>query len=305
MSNNTREIKRRIKSIKNTKKITKAMELVSAAKMRKATSKVLATRSYANIAWKTLQELVKRTDVTQIDLLQERDVVKNVAVVVIASNRGLCGGFNSNIIKKATQYIQKRQESVENIDVITMGKKSFAGLARYNFNMKADFEKQDITNSIIDLAGLSAYLFDEFKKGTYDQVVVAYTDFESALQQIPRVAQLLPLSLHEEDEALGHVNDEETIPVDELEQGEFEYLLEPNPQTLLEKIAPNIIEVKLYQAVLESDASEHSARMMAMKNASEAADDMNDALQLAYNRARQASITQEISEISAGKAALE
>jgi F-type H+-transporting ATPase subunit gamma len=306
MANNTREIKRRIKSVKNTKKITKAMELVSAAKMRKSVQRVLATRSYAQVAWQTLMELSQRIDASENPLLAKRETIKNVAVVVIASNRGLCGGFNTNIIKKAAEFIQQREEGVENIDVITLGKKSFKPLARYNFNMKADFEKKDVTASMTDIFDVSNFLLSEYIAGTYDQVVITYTDFESALTQTPRVTTLLPLHLEDADQALGSVEDREGYgEVDELEQEEFEYILEPDPETLLNSIAPKIIEVKLYQAVLESDASEHSARMMAMKNASEAADDMTQSLVFAYNRARQASITQEISEISAGKASLE
>lgn len=302
---NTREIKRRIKSVKNTKKITKAMELVSAAKMRRATNKVLATRDYAVVAWQTLLELSQKVDTAANPLLVAREEIKRVAVVVISSNRGLCGGFNANITKKAAQYIQKRQAFVEEVDVITMGKRSFAGLARYKFAMKADYEKKDIADDITDIYGLSHFLFDEYQKGYYDQVVVAYTDFESALNQVPRTVQLLPLQLDVVDEALGTVETYQKHEDEQLEQKDFEYVLEPSPEELLDKIAPRILEVKLYQAVLESDASEHSARMMAMKNASEAADDMTAALTLAFNRARQASITQEISEISAGKAALE
>lgn len=302
---NTREIKRRIKSVKNTKKITKAMELVSAAKMRRATNKVLATRDYANVAWETLLELAQKVDTSTNPLLVQRPEIKSVAVIVISSNRGLCGGFNSNVIKKAVEYIKNRQEGVEKIDVITMGRKCFSGLARYDFTMKADFEKKDLAEGITDIYGMSHFLFDEYKKGNYDQVVVVYTDFESALTQTPRVTQILPLQLDSEDEALGAVETPVEHKDEELEQEDFEYILEPSPEELLNKIAPNIIEVKLYQAILESDASEHSARMMAMKNASEAADDMKDELTLAFNRARQASITQEISEISAGKAALQ
>lgn len=305
MANNTREIRRRIKSVKNTKKITKAMELVSAAKMRKAVNRVLMTRSYANVAWEILLRLSDQVDKNMSPLLRipKAGSIKKIAVIVVASNRGLCGGFNTNVVQKAVKFIKEKNSAIDCIDVITIGKKSYSGLVRYKFSMKADFDKKDVITSITDIYPMSHFVLDSYIKGEYDQIMIVYTDFESALRQIPRVTQLLPLSLIDIDQELGSVDQKSKN--EEFIQKDLEYLLEPSPEKLIEYIAPKIIEIKLYQAVLESEASEHSSRMLAMKNASEAADDMVSSLVSVYNRARQASITQEISEISAGKASLE
>lgn len=309
MAKNTREIRRRIKSIKNTKKITKAMELVSASKMRKAVNQVLLTRSYAQVAWETIQTLSKKVDVSINPLLRQADEVKNIVLIIVSSNRGLCGGFNTNIIQKAREQIEKIQGENVNIDVITLGKKGYNGLARFDFNMKADFDKKDLTLNITDIYSLSHLVLDNFIKKDYDKVLVAYTDYHSALRQDARVVQLLPISTDEVDEELGTVEDYKKHAKEEGLQSKtnesVEYILEPDPKILLDQILPKIIEIRLYQAVLESDASEHSARMMAMRNATDAAQDMIDSLTFVYNQARQASITQEISEISAGKASLE
>jgi F-type H+-transporting ATPase subunit gamma len=309
MAKNTREIRRRIKSITNTKKITKAMELVSASKMRKAVNQVFLTRSYAQVAWETILTLAKKVDVNLNPLLRQTESVKNVAVIVIASNRGLCGGFNTNIVNKTISEIRKVEGRAENIDIITMGKKCYTGLSRLGHKMKADFEKKDITTSITDIYSISRLILDAFMNQEYDKVLIAYTDYHSALRQVPRVVQLLPLSTEEVDEELGEAEDyKKHERKDELAAARdqsVEYILEPDPKMLLDQILPKIIEIKLYQAVLESDASEHSARMMAMRNATDAAQDMIDSLTFVYNQARQASITQEISEISAGKASLE
>lgn len=306
MPNNTREIKRRIKSVKNTKKITKAMELVSAAKMRKAVGRVLATRSYAHLAWETLHRIAGRLDVSLSPLLEKRSPIKKIGVVVITSNRGLCGGFNSNVINKALRFLKNRrdEDNSPNIDVITLGKKAFGGLVKHSFTMSADFIKKDVTTDVIDILPLSGLLIKEYVTGVYDEVFVVYTDFHSALRQVPRAMRLLPFSLTDIDAELGTVDESNDSTVEHLLEID-EYLIEPDPKKLFEAIAPKIIEIKIYQAVLESEASEHSSRMMAMKNASEAASDMIQELTFVYNQARQAGITREISEIAAGKASLE
>lgn len=310
---NTLDIKRRIKSVKNTKKITKAMELVSASKMRKAVSRVLATRSYAKVAWETLVKLSQKVDINLTPLFAKRVPIKNIYLIVISSNRGLCGGFNANIINKAIQFIKKSNNSsnnkeTTNINIITVGKKAYTGLVKYNctVSMKADFEKKDVTTSLTDIYSISRLVLDDYINGLCDKVLITYTDYESALRQIPNVIQLLPIDAKDLENMLGNTQEAKKEKIDSLEEKDFEeYILEPDAKNLLDSIAPKIIEVKLYQALLESDASEHSARMMAMKNASESADDMMKTLSFAYNRARQAGITQEISEISAGKASLE
>jgi F-type H+-transporting ATPase subunit gamma len=315
MSLGTREIKRRIKSVHNTKKITKAMEMVSAAKMRRAISNVLATRDYANLAWATVLNLSETTDPQNNPLLQKREV-KKVALLVISSNRGLCGGFNASVTQKAVASIKKHEKTVEQTDIITLGTKARDLLINQDYQVIADFEKQDVTLSAMEVSSVARMLVDDYAAGTYDKVMVAYTDYVSTIKQISRVKQLLPIE-KEADEYLGIVGESEGIQTTKefikekqeryLKKGEYqyEYLFEPNPEEVLKEMMPRLIEVQIYQAVLESDASEHSARMMAMRNASDAAVDMIDNLTLIYNQARQAAITQEIAEISSGKAALE
>ena len=283
------------------------MELVSAAKMRKATGNVLASRSYANVAWEIIARLSEKVKKELNPLLIQRSEIKNIALVVISSNRGLCGGFNNQIIQKALQYIKENESKADIIDIITMGQKCYNGIVKANYTPAADFEKKDITTSITDIYSLSHLVVNDFINKKYDKVIIAYTDYVSALTQKPRIMQLLPLSTEDTDSELGAVGkaDEERKAEKLVQEESSDYVLEPDPKELLDIIVPKIIEIRLYQAVLESDASEHSARMMAMKNANESASDMISELTLIYNQARQAGITKEISEISGGKAALE
>ncbi len=303
MSNNTKEIKRRIKSINNTRKITKAMALVAATKMRRAVDRVLASRSYANVSWETLLRLSQRVDPRLNALLHQREKIENIAIIVISSNRGLCGGFNSNIINQAIKTVQESEKQVKHIDIITVGKKGYQGLLKFNWNMKVDLEKKDITTSMADIYHLSNLIIEEYKSKMYDKILVVYTDFVSALRHIPRTLQLLPLEL-KLDKDLGVVHQHD-LNEEHFDEDIKEYVLEPSPQKLLDEIVQKIIEIKLFQVFLESDAAEHSARMLAMKNASEVASEMIDSLRLEFNKARQASITQEISEISGGKEVLD
>lgn len=303
----TRDIKRRINSVANTKKITKAMEMVAAAKMRKAVDRVLASRNYSNSAWQTILHLASKSESNLHPLLKSREV-KKVALVLISSNRGLCGGFNSQIVQKAVDSIKKFEDKVKETHIITLGSRGRDSIARYNYKVEADFEKKDLTASISDINIMSQFLINEFVKGSYDKIMIAYTDFISSINQRPRVMQLLPLKVDSQDEYLGEVTSfgEKKSQQDKKKdvlQGEF--IFEPSAKEVLDYMLPRLVETLIYQSVLESDASEHSARMMAMRNASDAATEMIDELTLAFNKARQASITQEIAEISAGKAALE
>lgn len=315
MSQGTRELKRRIRSVGNTRKITKAMEMVSAAKMRRAVNNVLATRDYANLAWTTILHLAEKTDKSAHALLQKR-TVKKVALIVISSNRGLCGSFNQNVVAKALSSIKKHEKQVTQTDIITLGSKGRDIIMAGGQKVLADFIKQDVTMSAAEISSLSHMVVSEYAKGNYDKVMIAYTDFISPIKQVARVKQLLPVD-PTPDEYLGAVGASKGIEttkefINEKKERylkkqnyNFEYIFEPSPAIVLENMLPRLIEVQIYQAVLESDASEHSGRMLSMRNASDAAKDMIDGLTLVYNQARQASITQEIAEISSGKAALE
>ncbi|MBT7552928.1 ATP synthase F1 subunit gamma [bacterium] len=304
MPQGTGDIKRRIKSVTSTNKITKAMELVSAAKMRKAIARVLSTRSYADLTWSMIMRLMKRIDTTEHPFFREEKEVKNVAIILISTNRGLCGSFNAQLAQKAIDSIKLHHPKSTNTDIITYGIKGREEMARRGLNLVADFPKNDIIDNSTDVLPIAHLLVKDFQAKKYDKVFVAYMDFLSSLKQMPHVKQLLPFSAHI-DERLGHVihekENEDKISIDNI----AEFTFEPSREEILALFLPRLIEVQLYQAVLESEASEYSARMFAMRNASDAATDMINELTLVYNQARQANITSELAEISAGSAALE
>jgi len=229
----------------------------------------------------------------------------------------LCGGFNLQIVQKALASIKKHEQNIKKTEIITLGTKARDSIRSLGYNVVADFIKEDLTLNSNDVAPIASMVIKDYIAGKYDKVFVAFTDFESSMKQVPRVKQLLPIE-SEPDDYLGVVGKSTGTGVGTrkdfinekresyLKKGSFtyEYLFEPNAEEVLNEILPRLIEVQVYQAVLESEASEHSARMVAMKNASDAAEDMIDDLTLSFNQARQASITQEIAEISSGAAAL-
>jgi len=294
-----REIKRRIKSINNTKKITKAMELVAASKMRKAVDQVLISREYSDFAWDIVQRISHDKNVKH-PLLKKPQQVTRAAFLIISSNRGLCGGFNTNLGRVVNQKIKEYEDKNIAIDFYTLGSQVRDHVRKMDKPITSDFPKPDLMQDITSISPIAFSLIEGFTRKKYQHVYVIYTDFVSSLKQVPRAKLLLPLS-REKDTELGEVGIKKT---DERPIDVTEYKFEPSPTQVLDQILPRIIETQIYQAVLESDASEHSARMMAMQNASSAADDMVDGLTLAYNQARQAAITQEIAEIVGGVAAL-
>jgi len=298
----TRKIKRQIQSIKNTKKITKAMELVSASKMRKAVNAVLASRPYSQLAWQIVLNLAARTQRHIHPLLHQRQKVKSIGILLLSSNRGLCGVFNQQIAREAINFVQTQiaHDKEVNIEFITLGKKAGATVAKAGLKIAADFEKPDVVTDVSQIKAISAIIINDYLTRKYDKVILFFTDFISSLRQKPNYKQLLPLS-HKES-GLGLIGEEQASQV---VNWDYEYLFEPSRDYILENFLPKLIELQIYQAILESNASEHSARMMAMRNASDAAVDLVADLTLTFNKARQADITQEISEISVSKAALE
>ncbi|MDO8505588.1 MAG: FoF1 ATP synthase subunit gamma [bacterium] len=345
MAVSTRIIRRRIKSIGNTKKITKAMELVSASKMRRAVNATLGTRPYATLGWETVAELAKVTDSSHHALLRQPEKMERALVVLVSSDRGLCGGFNAQMAKKVTDFVKKvispkgviperhrgSSQSLDSrfhgndieIDFLTIGKKGTDLARRLGWNIVATFNNLSNNPRITDVRPVAQLAITDFTAGKYDAVYLAYTDFISSIRQVPNVKQLLPLT---KDDMLGEVATQTVIPDrdrgsrqsldsrfhgnDKIDGGSnaaysYDYLFEPTPTEVLDGMLPRLVEVQVYQAILESSASEHSARMLAMKSASDAARDMIDDLTFSFNQARQATITREIAEISAGKAALE
>lgn len=298
MAINTKIVRRRIKSVQNTRKITKAMELVSASKMRRAVNSVLATRPYSILSWETVAELAHVTSNKLHPLLRVSGKVGNVLMIVVASDRGLCGGFNAQMARKVVGFVK----GSDNYDFVTVGKK-VANLAKsLKWNIIAAFTDLSNNPSIIDVNPVAKLAMDDFAREKYDRVYLAYTDFESSIRQTPYIHQLLPIT---KDRVLGEIGSSQPDQHPLKTKYSYEYKYEPSPASVLDLMLPRLVEVQVYQAILESSASEHAARMVAMKNASDSASDMIDDLTFTFNQARQATITREISEISAGKAAIE
>ncbi len=283
----TQEINRRIKSVKSTKKITRAMQMVSATKMRKAQTATLASRSYAELAGELIRA-VSGQAASGNPLLQHFPKARKVGVIVISTNRGLVGGFNANILAKLKEYTTAQPELLS--ELVVMGKKAGEFTTRLKYTVHAQFPKLDTTIPIEEIYPIAKLVTDLYRSGEYREMVIIYNHFVSTLSQKPTVKTLLPFSLPHE--AGGH-----SPTPDEL--------YEPSADVVQSHLIPRIIESQLYQAILENDASEHSARMVMMKNATEAAGDLIDDLTLTFNKLRQNKITTELSEITAGKIALE
>lgn len=301
----TKEIKRRIKSVKSTKKITKAMELVAASKMKRAVSSTLASRLYSEYSWEILTSIAKNIESINNSLFIERAEIKNILLVLVSSNRGLCGAYNTQIIKKVLALLKNGDENI-NIDIVSVGKKGDIMMRRIGKNIIANFFELPDNISISDIVPISELVINEYNLGSYDKVLIAYTDFISALSQKPNIKQIVPVSKNTLKELMEEIAGVKVMP----SQGEsktfasIDYLFEGNQEELIKSLAEKLIRMQIYQMFLESNASEQSSRMIAMKNASEAAGEMIDDLTLIFNKARQGNITREISEISAGMASV-
>ncbi len=295
---NLRDIRRRIKSVKSTAQITKAMELVAAAKMKKAQDQALAGRSYADKLNTVLVNLKENTDEESHPLLAKREGKKEL-MLVISTGRGLCGGLNANLFKKVLA------DSGEETDFTTSGKKLRQSLAKVGKNIVSDWEVADPV-PFNDAKPIAKYLTDQFLSGEYDKISVAFNDFVSTLTQTPNVTQLLPI----EAAGLAEKQDYEGVGKDEIGETDHEaagadYEFEPSPEGVLDKLLPLYINFQVYQMLVEARASEHSARMVAMKAATDNAKGMIKDLTLEYNKARQAAITAELLEITTAMKAME
>ena len=288
----TKEIKRRIRSVNSTKKITRAMQMVSAVKMRKAQGAALSSRVYSNLAWQIVTNLSHRVDPKYHRLLENPGKSKKIGIILVTTNRGLVGAFNANLLTAVHKFIEKRGVETETIaELIAVGKKGKEAMVRVGKTIVAEFPKADRAVRIEEIFPLSRLVADEYLKGTYSEIVIAYTHFVSTIKQQTVIKQLLPLKQPEE-----HPED---LP-DTLKKFQYEYLFEPDPNAVLDYLLPRIIDAQIYQAILENDASEHSARMVMMKNATDAATELIQDLTLTFNQLRQANITKELAEIVAG-----
>ena len=288
----TRELTRRIKSVKSTRKITRAMQLISAAKMRKSQMATLASRTYTKLAWELIQSLGSQSAI-ESPLTRMYPEAKKVGLVIISSNRGQVGGFNNNLFKKIRQFEEQEPELIS--EVVVMGKKARENALRLKKNVLAEFEKLDTTIPVEQIYPLVTMLADTYRSGKYGKILIVYNHFASTLVQVPTIKTLLPFS------ADAGPAPEKT----EIAAAVSEAIFEPSPKEVAQHLLPRILESQIYQAILESDASEHSARMVMMKNATESAGDLIDDLTLTFNSLRQSKITTELSEITAGRIALE
>jgi F-type H+-transporting ATPase subunit gamma len=286
MAANTRDIRRRIKSIKNTAQITKAMQMVAASKMRKAQQAALAGRPYADLMNKVLVSLRDRADVSLHELLQQRPVQKEL-VLIISTDKGLCGALNTNLLREAAQF------STENTGYVAAGRKGLQFLARTRRKLIADFPLPD-SPSFRDTKVISKFCIDQFLSGEVDKVTVLFTHFVNTLSLMPVARTILPISPFE-------VKGASTETVEDTGYG---YLFEPSPYDVLSAILPHYVHYQIYQMVLDARASEHSARMVAMKSATDNAKQMIKDLTLEYNKLRQASITTELLEIATAQMAI-
>jgi len=266
------------------------MQMVSAAKMRKAQNATLASRNYASLASELISS-VGNVEKYGNPLLLEYPEAKKIGVVLVTTNRGLVGGFNSNLLNKLRDLQLGEPELVA--EVISVGKKGAEAVARSKTELIAKFTKHDSTEQVREIYPVVKMITDQFKTGKYRKILVVYNHFVSTLEQKPTAKVLLPFNWKEES-----AKDTEKINT-------WEFVFEPNRSAVLDHLLPRVLESQIYQAILESDASEHSARMVMMKNATEAAGDLIDDLTLTFNQLRQSKITTELSEITAGRIALE
>ena len=286
----TREIRRRIRSVTNIAQVTKAMEAVSAAKMRKAQQQVLSTRPYAQEAHEVLSYIARLPAIedTLSPLIQQRATINRVGILLVTADRGLAGGFNANVIRRAALYMRERRQQGAEVEVVTVGRKGRDWLLRYDPVIRAEFTGLPDSPTTADVGTITRVLVDDFTTGHFDEVVMIYTDFVNTIRQVPVVSKLLPIEPAEPTVTMAP-----------------EYIFEPTPEAVLSEVLYGFTEVQILQALYESIASEHSARMVAMRNATDAANELIDTLTLTYNKARQESITSELMDIVGGVAALE
>lgn len=342
-----KELKTRIKSISGTRKVTRAMQMVSAAKMRKSQDATMRSRGYASLAWELILSLSgvisaqSRIDIEEPDPWKDADAkqqvakllhffpnARKIAVLILTTNRGMVGSLNTNLLAMAQKVISTHvgaglgrpssesgrasaapTETTVDADIITFGRKGRDVMVRSHREVLADFEKFDRAITPEDIFPISELITNLYTSGKYQKIYIVYNHFVSTLAQKPTVKRLLPFtSMAEADEgAWPEENGEPPAnPADKAnETYTLDYLFEPDPKEVLGHLLPRIIESQIYQTILESEASEQSARMVMMKNATEAAGDLISDLTLTYNKLRQNKITTELAEITAGKIALE
>ena len=291
---NLRDIRNRIESIKNTQQITRAMKMVAAAKLRKAQDRIIETRPYAAKMKEVVGRMVRSAS-EENELLEEPENTENVLFIIVSSDRGLCGAFNNNLFKKVESTIEEEYSEYQNngnLSLICIGRQATKHFGKRDYKIEAEYpgfwdeiefhKATELMNSVVT----------DFKSGKFDDVQLVYNEFKSVIAQNRLVEQVLPIN-------------PDTLTEDDEELKDTEYIYEPDADQILQKLLPLHLNLQLWKAILESNAAEQGARMTAMDNATENAQEMKEDLQLEYNRARQSAITTEISEIISGAQALE
>lgn len=284
----SKEIRTKIKSVENTRKITKAMEMVAASKMRKAQDRMRASRPYAEKIRNVAAHLSFAQSEYRHPFLVKRETVKNVGLIVVSSDKGLCGGLNTNVLRMSLNQMKAWEAEGKGISVSAIGNKGFGFMNRIGAQVKSHITGLGDTPHLEKLIGTIKVMLDAYIAGEIDQLYVCYTKFINTMKQEPTMQQLLPLSGEQLGSARGH----------------WDYIYEPEAKPVIDELMLRYIESLIYNAVAENMASEQSARMVAMKSASDNAKNVIGELKLVYNKARQAAITKEISEIVGGAAAV-
>jgi F-type H+-transporting ATPase subunit gamma len=282
-----RDIRRRIRSVRNTAQITKAMELVAASRMRRAQGRVVASRPYSTAMNLMIAQLgAARAEGEPLHPLLQRRPIRNLALVMLTTDRGLCGPLNTNVIRRGTEFLLSHEEPVE---ILTVGRKGQDFLIRRGRQLRATFTQLGDRPDYMTIVPIARVIIEDYTRGAIDAAYVVYPRFVSTLTQRPQLDQILPI----------------TPPTLEGErQRSVDYIYEPDPSGILAELLPRYVEVQIYQAILETIASEQSARMIAMRAANDNAKDLILSLTLSYNKARQAAITREVTEISSAAEAL-
>ncbi|MFN9771046.1 MAG: F0F1 ATP synthase subunit gamma [Burkholderiales bacterium] len=287
----SREIRNKIKSVQNTRKITKAMEMVAASKMRKAQDRMRHARPYADKVRNIAAHLANANPEYRHPFLVRRDTVKAAGVILVTTDKGLCGGLNTNVLRMVTQRLRELDRAGTKVQVTAIGNKGLGFMQRINAKVVSQLTQLGDTPHMERLIGPVKLQLDAYANGEIDAVYLAYTRFINTMKQEPVVEQLLPL-------------DPSRLQEEEGREYSWDYLYEPDAQSVLDELLLRYVEAIVYQAVAENMASEQSARMVAMKSASDNAKKVIGDLQLSYNKARQAAITKELSEIVGGAAAV-
>lgn len=284
-----RDIRTRISSIKKTSKITKAMEMVAASKMRKTQNRMRASRPYASKIYEVVKHIARANSEYKHPFMHEREV-KRIGLIIVTTDRGLCGGLNANLLRETIKTVRNWKQQGKEVDLAIFGRKGQAFFKRVGGNVLAANEQLSDTPTVNDVIGIVKVMVDAYYAGTIDALHIVYNEFVNTMVQKPVVKQLLPLPKSEEDSnTLGH---------------HWDYIYEPDAKELLDNLLERYIELLAYQALVENIACEQAAKMIAMKSATDNAGELIKKFQLAYNKARQAAITQELAEIVGGAAAL-